>query len=123
MAGSSALLGYTLPCRRRAALGLIERLERSLRAERAKAGLFAALFVAVPALLMPYANLSPLGARLLTLLFALGAAGSAATVVSKTLLLRRLRALRRQVEELGSEELPERLCRVPLREQLSRRAG
>jgi hypothetical protein len=72
LAGSSALLGYTLPCRRRAALGLIERLERSLRAERAKAGLFAALFVAVPALLMPYANLSPLGARLLTLLFGFG---------------------------------------------------
>ncbi|BES82209.1 hypothetical protein [Pyrodictium abyssi] len=120
MTGSGVLLGYTLPCRRRAALDLIERLERSLRAERASAGLFAVLFIAVPALLMPYASLSPLGARLLTLLFALGAAGSGATIVSKTLLLRRLQRLRQRLEELGSEELPESLCSVELRELLSR---
>jgi len=120
LTGSGVLLGYTLPCRRRAALDLIERLERSLRAERASAGLFAVLFIAAPTLLMPYASLSPLGARLLTLLFVLGAAGSGATIVSKTLLLRRLRVLRRRLEELGSEELPESLCSVELRELLSR---
>ena len=120
MADSSVLLGYTLPCRRRAALDLVKRLERSLRAERASAGLFAALFTAVPTLLMPYASLSPLSARLLTLLFALGAAGSGAAIVSKTLLLRRLWRLRRHLEKLGSEELPKSLCSVELRELLGR---
>ena len=120
MTNSGVLLGYTLPCRRRAALDLIERLEMSLRAERASAGLFAVLFITVPALLMPYAILSPLGARLLTLLFALGAASSGAAIVSKTLLLRRLQRLRQRLEELCSEELPESLCSVELRELLSR---
>lgn len=116
---SGILMGYTLPCRRSAALDFLGRVERSLGLERLNALVVLIVVVAVPGLLLPSARLTRAAEALLEGLFTLGAAAAGASAVWRTMLLGRLRRLRARLEALGVEELPQDLCSVELRRLLS----